>query len=59
MVYNYILGGLLVGIGYKKLSLYDFALNIPSPPSRQIFTSAQRDILIGVEHVAVQSMELV
>ena len=31
-----ILGGRLVGIGFNKLSFYHSALNIPSPPSRQI-----------------------
>ena len=52
-----ILGGSLVGIGLDKLSLYHAALNIPSPPSRYIFSSAQRDILVGAEQVARESMD--
>ena len=52
MVYSSILGGRLVGIGLDKLSLYHAALNIPSPSSRYIYSSAQRDIIVGVEQVA-------
>ena len=57
MVYSSILGGRLVGIGLDKLSLYHAALNIPSPPSRYIFSSAQRNILVGAEQVARESMD--
>ena len=57
MVYNSILGGRLVGIGLDKLSLYHATLNIPSPPSRYIYSSAQRDILVGAEQVARESMD--
>ena len=52
MVYNSIFGGRLVAIGLDKLSLY-----IPSPPSRYIYSSAQRDILVGAEQVARESMD--
>ena len=54
MVYSSILGGRLVVIGLDKLSLYHATLNIPSPPSH--FSSAQRDILVGAEQVARESM---
>ena len=47
-----ILGGRFVGIGLEKLSLYHATLNIPSPSSRFIYSSAQRDILVGIEQVA-------
>ena len=47
MVYSSILGDSLVGIGFDKLFPYHATLNIPSPPYRKIFTSAQRDILAG------------
>ena len=57
MVYSSILGGRLVGIGLEKLSLYHATLNIPSPPYRNIFTCAQRDILVGAEQVARESMD--
>ena len=57
MVYSSILGGRLVGIGLEKLYLYHATLNIPSPPYRNIFTSAQRDILVGTEQVARESMD--
>ena len=39
------------------LSLYLSTLNIPSPPYRKIFTSAQRDIQVGVEQVARESID--
>ena len=32
-------------------------LNIPSPPSRYIYSSAQRNILVGAEQVARESMD--
>ena len=57
MVCSSILGGRLVGIGLDKLSPYHAALNIPSPPSRYILSSAQRDILVGAEQVARESMD--
>ena len=57
MVYSSILGGRLVGIGLEKLSLYHATLNILSPPYRNIFTSAQRDILVGAEQVARERMD--
>ena len=57
MVYSSILGGRLIGIGLEKLSLYHATLNIPSPPSRYIYSSAQRDILVGAEQVARESMD--
>ena len=57
MVYSSILGGRLIGICFEKLSLYHATLNIPSPPSRYIYLSAQRDILVGAEQVARESMD--
>ena len=32
-------------------------MNIPSPPSRNMYSSAQRDILVGIEQVARESMD--
>ena len=40
MVYSSIIGGRLVGIGLETLYLYHATLNLPSPPNRNIFTSA-------------------
>ena len=57
MVYSSILGCRLIGIGLEKLSLYHATSNIPSPPSRFIYSSAQRDILVGAEQVARESMD--
>ena len=41
----------------EKLSLYHAILKIPSPTSRYIYSSAQRDILVGTEQVASESMD--
>ena len=57
MVYSSILGSRLIGIGMDKLSLYHATLNILSPPSRYIFSTAQRDILVAADQVAIQSMD--
>ena len=56
MVYSSILGGRLVGISLTKLSLYHATLNISPPPNNYIFPRTQRDILIGAEQVAIESM---
>ena len=37
--------------------LYHATLNIPSPPSRYIYSSAKRDILVGAKQVARESMD--
>ena len=44
-----ILAGCLIGNGLEKLLLYLGTLIIPSLPSRYIYSSAQRDILVGAE----------
>ena len=51
MVHSSVLGSRLVGIGMDKLFLYHTTLNIPSLPSRYIYSSAQRDIPVGAEQV--------
>ena len=56
MVYSSILGGRLVDIGLDKLSLYHATFNIPSPPYRSVFSSAQQDILVRADQVVRESM---
>ena len=41
----------------EKQYLYHATLNIPSPTCRNIFRSAQRDILVGTEQVSRESMD--
>ena len=54
-IYQSILGGRLVGLGRRGLSLYHAMLGIGQPPA--YFPITQEDLLVAVEFVAKGSME--
>ena len=57
IVYVSVLGGRIMGASLDPLIFYHAALNVPSPPYRGLFNSAQKGVLVAAEYVSSRSME--